>query len=119
MGVEKPMNILRIIVILMTTLGTSLVSAQNEQKTVPIVSGANYTTSDSVQNPDVRLKSINGTGCNATVTIGGVSIAYYAPPLQAWGSWKAIEVGFIGVHNFSVDVRPVGDCTLVGELRYY
>lgn len=90
-----------------------------DRKVVALVEGAVYTTSDSVQNPEVRLQSISGTGCNASITISGVSVSYYAPPLQQWGEWKKIETGFIGVHNFSVSVRPVGDCTLVGEVKYY
>ena len=91
----------------------------NNKTTEPWVPGAIYNAGNFIQNVDVRFKSVTGTGCNAEVTILNRTEAYYAPPGTVWGNWQEINVGFMGSIGFKVDVRNIGDCSLVGEIRYF
>lgn len=84
----------------------------------PVIDGAIYQSGNYAQNVDVRFQSITGTGCNLNVTVSNVTETYYAPPLQKWGKWQTINVGFLGPIAFSVNTRVVGDCKVVGEVRY-
>lgn len=83
------------------------------------VPNAVYQAGNFLQHVDVRLRSITGTGCNATVSVMTRSEGYYAPPGGQYGKWETIEVGFIGPVSFSVGVTAVGDCQLVGEVRFF
>ncbi|WP_227272612.1 hypothetical protein [Roseobacter weihaiensis] len=99
------------------TLGTG--TERNGRVTTAWVPNAVYQAGNYLQHIDVRLRSITGTGCNATVSVRTRSEGYYAPPGGQYGEWETIEVGFMGPVSFSVDVSAVGDCQLAGEVRFF
>ena len=92
-------------------------SASAEEKVFPVIDGMNLELSDSVQQVQVRAKSLSAGTCGVIFTLKDISTQFLAPP-QVWSPWTDVGPGFVGKSAQQLGFSPICDVGAIAQVKF-